>query len=265
MQVKFIDSVLRNLSKKRKRTAKAYIRRVYIVKYLPILIALVLPFNIIIKLFFGVAWWLGVTIFYDHREIKLFRPGVRIWFGVPGSGKTSIAAWLTKSSIAMGYKVLSNVEIQGAYKLDENDLGTYDMSFGGAGCHAIYDESTINGLDNRGYKDFAKTNKPLYFSIIRHMSNMMDVFSQGYDIDKRIRDRAGQNGLFYLQKIGLKGFVMYKRIKKILYIDKDSKQIIDGFEFRGLPRICFTMPVWKSFDTLDDTLCPKLQKEWKLW
>lgn len=211
-----------------------------------------------------VAYGIVFTMFCDHKDILPFRPTIRIWFGIPGAGKTSMAAVLTKHSKKFGYEVLSNVPIKGSYKLDVTDLGQYDMSFGGDGAHVILDEGSLE-FDNRLHKEFASTNKPKYFALHRHMNNRVDVFSQGYDIDKRIRDRASSSGLFHLRRFPIPGFVMYRKIDKVLFIRKEDRQMIDGYKFRGLPRIMYSRSVWSSFDTLDTSLCPKLKKEWQLW
>ena len=164
----------------------------------------------------------------------------------------------------LGYRVLSNVRIDNTYILNREDLGRYDTSFDDEGAHVIYDEASID-FDNRNFKKFAGSEAAQYFALHRHQINRVDVFSQGYDVDKRIRDRAGENGLFLLRKCGLKGFVTYKRIRKFADIDKETHQFIDGVMFRGLPRILCVAPAWKYFDTLDKSLCPKLKKEWHLW
>ncbi len=263
LKVIFSDSSEERLYNRRAKADTIYRLKIYSLKYLPCL--LFFSFGGLIGIVLALLWWVLATVFFDHRVIADFRPTINVWFGVPGSGKTSVAAWLTKHSLAAGYTVLSNVSIKGAYQLEEEDLGKYDMSFNGCGAHVIYDEATINGMDNRQHKSFATSTKPLYFSLHRHMQNRVDVFSQGYDIDKRIRDRAGSSGLFYLKRFPIPGFCFYKQIKKVLFIKKEDKQMIDGFEFRGLPRIVYTKSVWNSFDTLDMSLCPKAQKEWKLW
>ena len=264
MKTSFADSSVLRLDNKRSKALKVAHIKLYSLKYLPMILFFILGKNIFLKLILCALWWLLITMFFDHRRITDFKPIIRIWFVVPGSGKTSMGAYLSRSSRKLGYLVLSNVDIKGAYKLDSDDLGKYDMSFGGDGCHVIYDEGSID-FDNRNFKNFAKSDKPLYFALHRHMNNMVDVFSQGYDIDKRIRDRAGNAGLFHLRKIGLKGFVCYRRIKKVLFIKKDDKQMIDGFEFAGLPRLVYTRSVWDSFNTLDMSLCPKERKEWVEW
>lgn len=264
MSVKIVDTVREHLENKRSNALKIAHIKLYALKYAPLILFLCLPLNFFIKLIICSLWWVIITMFFDHRVVTDFSPTIRIWFGVPGSGKTSMAAYLTKQSIKLGYKVLSNVEINGAYKLDPDDLGKYDMSFDGDGCHVVYDEGSLD-FDNRNFKNFAKSDKPMYFALHRHMNNRVDVFSQGYDIDKRIRDRAGSAGLFHLMKIGIPGIVSYRRIKKVLFIKKDDKQMIDGFEFVGLPRFVYTRSVWNSFDTLDMSLCPKEQKVWVKW
>lgn len=263
--VLFVESTLHNLNRKRRSASKSYSKKVLLGKYLPIFFILVSFKSFFPALIVSVLYWLFFTILFDHRAIWHFDPVISVWFGVPGSGKTSVAAWLTKASLKSHFKVLSNVNIAGAYKLDEEDLGYYDMSFDGEGCHVIYDEASLEGLDNRLHKDFAKSNKPKYFALHRHMDNRVDVFSQAYDIDKRVRDRAGASRLFLLKRFPIPGFIFYRRIKKVLFIKKDDKQMIDGFDFFGLPRICYTRSVWHSFDTKDLSLCPTEQKKWELW
>ncbi len=262
--VQFIDSIRLRLSNLRKKSVRSENLKIYAIKYIPMIFMFLFVSGGLFKILALALWWLIITVFYDHRVISQFQPTIRIWFGVPGSGKTSMGAWLARASLNHHYKVLSNVEIQGTYKLNEEDLGKYDMSFDGDGCHVIYDEATANGLDNRDFKHFSKDKKS-YFSLHRHMNNRVDVFSQDYDVDLKIKGRAGQNGLFHLSRLPIKGFVMYRRIRKIFFIKKDDKQFIDGFEYAGLPRVCYVKSVWHSFDTLDMSMCPKEQKQWSMW
>lgn len=253
------DAVLHHLYKVRSSWNKKYKLKVLAVKYIPIILLLLLD-----KLLIAALWWFIATMFYDHRKIFGFRPEVRVWFGVPGSGKTSMAALLSRYSRNEHVNVLSNFELKGAYKVDASDLGVYDMSFEGDGCHCILDEASSD-FDNRNFKKFASSDAKDYFSFHRHQNNMVDVFSQGYDIDKRIRDRTAASGLFHLKKFVIPGFVFYRQIRKILFIKKDDKQIVDGFQYMGLPRFIYSRSVWSDFDTLDLTHCPKMKKKWQLW
>lgn len=253
------DSSLLNFKKKFKRSNLLNTLKLYILKYFPMIILFATKHFIIM-----VLWWFFVTIFFDHRVISNFSPTVRIWFGVPGSGKTTMCAWLSRASKKLGVPVLSNVEVKGNLKLNIDDLGTVDMSFDGLGAHVLIDEASLE-FDNRNYKLFANSAAKNYFALHRHMGNRVDVFSQGYDIDKRIRDRASSSGLFHLKRLPVPGFVMYRCIKKVLFIKKDDKQMIDGFSYFGLPRVVYTRSVWDSFDTLDMSMCPKVKKQWQQW
>lgn len=261
----FIDSSLYNYFKRIKDIEKKYTLKQFCIRYIPILLLLMVFGINLFTILLSVVLWLVLTMFFDHRLLYGFKSVIRIWFGVPGAGKTSVAAWLTDRDRNKGIRVLSNVDIKGAYVLDESDLGTVDMSFGGQGCHVVYDEASID-FDNRNHSQFARTAKPKYFATHRHQSNMVDVFSQGYDIDKRIRDRTCRSGLFYLDRFAIKGFIFYRRIDKVFVINKEDRQMIDGFKFKGLPRILYVRSVWNSFDTLDMSVLGDLhKKEWKKW
>lgn len=262
-EVEYLSSDDVNFDKVRSSKLRGYRIKHLFLKWGVILLSL----NFIpglVGVIFAIAYGLFYTIFLDHKIIYEFSPTIRIWFGIPGSGKTSMAALLTRNSLNLGYNVLSNVDIAGAYKLNASDLGTYDMSFDGDGAHVILDEGSLE-FDNRNFKEFAKSDKASYFALHRHMNNRVDVFSQGYDIDKRIRDRASSSGLFHLRRSFLPGFVSYRRIDKVLFIRKEDRQMVDGFKFRGLPRFVYSRSVWDSFDTLDMSLCPKAKKKWEKW
>lgn len=257
--VRYVDLVTEYTNKQRKRGERKYRFKVAIIKFIPTLLLILLG-----KWLFAILWFFIALIFFDHTKIFRFSPVIRIWFGVPGSGKSSMAALLSRFSRENNIRVLSNFDLKGAYKVDASDLGKYDMSFGGQGCHCILDEASSD-FDNRNFKQFANTTAKDYFSFHRHQNNMVDVFSQGYDIDKRIRDRATSNGMFHLIKLPIKGFIMYRNIGKILFIKKDDKQIVDGFKYRGLPKIIFSRSIWDDFNTLDLSHCPTDKKHWEMW
>ena len=261
--VQFVDSAESNLKTSRKISDLTRFLKSKAIKWIPIFILFFSSSNLFWKIIFPFLYWLVTTIFVDYQFIFTFKPKINVWFGIPGSGKTTMAAMLTKYSKSC-YNVLSNVPIRGAYKLDNDDLGYYDMSFDGAGAHVIIDEA-VDGFDSRNFKDFAKTTKPKYFATHRHQNNRVDVFSQAYDIDKRIRDRAGSSNLYHLSRSLFPGWVKVRFISKILFIKKDDHQMIDGFKYRGLPRIIRCKSVWDSFDTIDKTLIPKNKKEWVRW
>ena len=143
---------------------------------------------------------------------------VSIYFGVPGSGKTTYAAYLARHDIRRGIPVWSNVPITGCYQLDpKTDIGTY----------------------------FSK--KSLYFyKYHRHYQLAIDVFSQGFDdMDKKIRTLAQK--LYVVKKGLLPWFIHRRQIKKRVGINDMSKEIIDEYYFvPWSTKIIFSPPLWKS-------------------
>lgn len=181
-----------------------------------------------------------------------------IYFGVPGSGKTTFAAWLTRHDLRRGGKVWSNVPITGAYVLEpKDDIGKYMISGG----RVIIDEAGIE-YNNRDFKEFAKTS--LYFyKYHRHYQCAVDIFSQGFDdMDKKLRTLAQR--LYVVKKSLLPWFVYRRRIRKKVGISDMTKEIIDEYEFVPWSRrYIFCPPLWKMFNTISRKQFP--EKEWAIW
>ena len=183
---------------------------------------------------------------------------ISIYFGVPGSGKTTFAAWLVKKDLKRGGKVWSNVPITGAYQLNPvEDIGKH-MIYDG---RIIIDEAGIE-YNNRDWKDFSK-NSLYFYKYHRHYETAIDVFSQGYnDADKKIRDLAQR--LYVVRKSLLPWFVYRRRIRKKVGINELTKEIIDEYEFVPWSRrYIFCPPLWKMFNTLSRKQFP--DKEWQTW
>lgn len=181
-----------------------------------------------------------------------------IYFGVPGSGKTTFAAWLTRKDLKRGGKVWSNVPITGAMKLEpKSDIGNYMIHDG----RVIIDEAGIE-YNNREFKEFSK--KQVYFyKYHRHYELAVDIFSQGYDdMDKKIRTLAQR--LYVVKKSLIPFFVYRVRIRKKVGINEMSKDIIDEYEFVPFSRhYIFCPPLWKMFNTISRETYP--EKEWQTW
>lgn len=181
-----------------------------------------------------------------------------IYFGVPGSGKTTFAAWLTKRDLRRGGKVWSNVPITGAYKLEpKEDIGQYMICNG----RVIIDEAGIE-YNNRDFKKFSE--ESLYFyKYHRHYELAVDIFSQGFDdMDKKIRTLAQR--LYVVKKSLLPWFVYRRRIRKKVGVNEYTKDIIDEYEFVPFSRRYIFAPlVWKSFNTISRKQL--IEKEWPRW
>lgn len=184
-----------------------------------------------------------------------------VYFGVPGSGKTTMAAWLAKRDLKHGLNVWSNVPITGTYKLDPpHDLGFVSIEDG----RIIIDEASVE-YNNRNFKSMPQeTIKFLKYH--RHWRTAIDVFSQSYDdMDITLRRLAQK---FYVVKRGiLPWFITVKLIKKKIGIDDQTHQIIDQYDFLpfifGGTRIIFSPVLWKLFNTLSHESLPEIDfKKW---
>ena len=212
---------------------------------------------------------------------------LNVYFGVPGSGKTTFAAYLTKEArreslviklckrfpnffwfkhILKGtkwkraYPVWSNVPIKGAYKLNaKKDLGNYMIENG----KVILDESGVE-FNNRDYKALPKSVIE-WAKYHRHYGVSVDMFSQSHD-DMDVTFRRLAQNFYVVRKSMLPKFVVIKRIRRKVGIDDMTHQIIDKYYF-GTPILdtkwIFCPPLWKMFDSYECKELPR--KEWEYW
>ena len=152
------------------------------------------------------------TVFFRSFLCPQHPHVLNVYFGVPGSGKTTFAAYLTKwalrenalirfcrryenalTKMILNSKYLkrridvySNVPITGAYRLDAKvDIGNFMIE----NAKVIIDEAGIE-YNNRNYKSFPQ--EAVYFyKYHRHYKVSVDVFSQSYeDMDVTLRRLA---------------------------------------------------------------------------
>lgn len=167
-----------------------------------------------------------------------------LYFGIPGSGKTTVGAWFSKKAQKKGKKVFSNVDIKGNYILSPlDDLGKYQIQ----DATIIIDEAGLE-FDNRAFKTYPK-NCNFFFKYHRHYNCDIIFLSQDLDIDIKIRKLA--TNYYLLSKSFIPFFIKRKTIKKKIDINKDG-EIIDFhyFQFLGT-KLFFAPKVWKMFNTLD--------------
>lgn len=174
------------------------------------------------------------------------------YFGVPGSGKTTVAAWLTRKSMRKGRKVFSNVPLKNAYKISREDIGNYDIR----NCDLIIDEVGIE-YSNRDFKSFKKEELQ-FFKLHRHYKVNVYMFSQAYnDADKKMRDLSTR--YYVVKRSIIPYFIVMRRLSKRVGIDKMTKQIID--EYYYFPwlfgtRYIFMPSLWTLFNSYS---APKLK------
>lgn len=168
----------------------------------------------------------------------------KIYFGVPGSGKTTHCAKIVKRNNRKHIKTFSNVPIKGAYKYDISDIGKFDIS----DCELIIDECSIE-YNNRNYKNMPKQSID-WFKLYRHYHvRNIYVFSQSFD-DMDITLRRLATELWLCRRSIIPFLFTTKRIAKTIRIDENTHQIIDGYEFVLFSKKwTFAPRFWSMFDS----------------
>lgn len=194
---------------------------------------------------------------------------IQLVFGLPGAGKTTLLCKYMKKAIkGKTYKnVYSNidVDIDGYWKIERNDLGKYDITDG----LILWDESMID-FDSRDYKKF-ENRLVEFFMKHRHDSVDIILFSQGWDcIDRKIRIITDR--VYYLYKPAIFGlwWSHYYRIPYDIIIPDPKKsdseklgEIIQGYCKPPLLQRIFCprvfRPAWyKYFDSWERPVRPAL-------
>ncbi len=160
---------------------------------------------------------------------------VSLYFGLPGSGKTTLMVSFAHKFLKQGRRVFGNVHIQlkGYTYIDNDCIGKYDLDGG----IILIDEGTIFA-DNRDYKvrSEQKVKQLAYFLEHRHHDNDIYIFTQQWDgLDKRIRVITDR--VFYVFKGLFTGwlFTRYYRVPYgIIIPDKKSDsdklgEIVQGY------------------------------------
>lgn len=164
---------------------------------------------------------------------------VNLYFGLPGSGKST---FLTRDIVVKSKKGipcfvanLDLVPMDNVYKITKVDIGKYKFP---PGSHIYFDEASLNGFDNRDYsKNFKNNNTLPYIKYIRHYRNQITFSNQGYEeFDKKIRNLT--NAIWYVR--GNRFFSYAVKIRKVITIDKESQQIIDGYAMPSIFQMLFS-------------------------
>lgn len=150
---------------------------------------------------------------------------VSLFFGLPGSGKTTMMTYLAKKATGKfsRYKnVYSNVglSIPGVIRIDNDCIGKYNLSNG----LILIDEASLFA-DSRDYKNFSKA-LIQFFLLHRHYKVDIYLFTQQWDgVDRKIRVITDRVYYIYKGKILGKWFSSYYRIPYgIIIPDPNNKK-----------------------------------------
>ena len=225
----------------------------FLLRWCPILFGIVLFFTghfFLSMLLFVAYFFLKSKFIFDFPENSTF-----LWLGVPGSGKTTIAAWICNhylSNPKNNKRVFSNVPISGAYKYNwKYDFGHYDMS----NSIIICDEAGIY-LNGRNWKTNFDNDSLEQIKKFRHDDMTLHFFSQSSDEDPIVRNLS--NITYVVKRSIIKWFVTFRAIGSDIDILQTTRKR-DTCEF-WVPfskKYVFCPPAWKLFDSWESKQLPK--------
>lgn len=200
---------------------------------------------------------LAIFLFITFHVI-VYRNPYKLYmvFGKKGSGKTTLMTKLAIQYQKKGWDVYCDRYLPGCYQFDTKDFGKIQFPENSL---ILIDEVGLV-WDNRNFKNFPEEVKT-YFKYQRQYRNVVYLFSQAFDIDKKIRDLTDH---LYVVTNVFNCFSIARRVTKrlvVVHADKSAQgesKIVDDYNIDSLLFIFFGsclityIPKWakyfKSFD-----------------
>lgn len=215
-------------------------------------------------------FWLGFIflfiVFFQLATIPFSNPyTLTMIFGKKGSGKTTTMVKIAHKALRRGQQVYSNVPIPGCFLISDSDIGFRMIP---PNSTVLIDEVGMI-WDNRQFKNFRPEVRD-WFKLQRHYRVKVYLFSQTFDIDKKLRDLT--DDMYLIQK-KFRIFAYGKRIMKKIVLteataDAPSK-IDENLKFDSIimfwagSRTLTLIPRWApSFDSFAAPALPV--KKYKL-
>lgn len=185
-----------------------------------------------------IALFLLVVIIYYVRLLARYANHypLFIYVGQKGSGKTSLLATKAWKLHCKGAIVVHNVSSLnfGHYvsNLDDYMRRQLDREDCIPPTHLFIDEAGLE-FDNRQFKDFSKTALH-FFKLHRHLCHTVHLFSQSFDVDKKIRDLADK--MIILRRAGLFIFRQPTHFRiEVVQDANGTSRIVNSIVLRPLP------------------------------
>lgn len=193
----------------------------------------------------------GIT--WHFLTLKYINPyTMDLYIANKGAGKSTQLAKNVLKACKRGQKVYTNdkdLKINGVRLFDTFDLGHYYVSNG----YLAVDEISLY-FDNRNHRNTSKEFIE-WLREVRHNRLMVDLFSQSYDCDKKIRTMCDN---IYIGSKYFRILTVWRRLRKNVAI-KDSamdaqSQIVDALAFTpwwqpGSIKITYIPAYIKYFDS----------------
>lgn len=169
-------------------------------------------------LIFKICFWLIFSLLIWHFATRRYINPYKLYMvvGKKGSGKTTMLTRLAYDHLRKGWNVYSTEYIPGCYHLAYTDIGKFNIPSGSV---LLVDEVGMV-WDARKYKDFPDHLRD-WFKYQRHEGVKVYLFSQTFDVDKKIRDLTDA---MYLVTNKLRVFAYAKRIIKVPDLVKPSAE-----------------------------------------
>lgn len=169
-------------------------------------------------LFFAFIFFVLAFLFLFHTLTKEYLNPYKLTmvFGPKGSGKTTTLTYLALKYMKMGWTVYSTEPIPGTFPISGDLVGYVHLKQNSV---LLVDEVGCI-WDNRDFKSFKKEVRN-WFKYQRHYRVRVYLFSQTFDIDKKLRDLT--DDMFLMQR-KFRVFTWAKRIvKKIVLVEASAE------------------------------------------
>ena len=141
---------------------------------------------------------------------------IRFFIGLRGVGKTTLATKYGIQHLKLGHQVYANFNLFGAYKIDLDQFSFYNVPPESA---IFLDEASLL-FSNRDFKTFKKEYEE-YFRLSRKRHVYIYLFSQSFDVDKKIRDIVDE---IYIVKKMFNVLTVAKRVNRsiVLHVSENE-------------------------------------------